>query len=303
MRQAGDASAILRTLSDDETIQALAHASHEHDPYLANVLATEAMNRMRRSRIILRHLGEGVVAFDREERITDMNRAARRLLGYERAEILGRPFHETIHSRRPDGAEFPREACPMLAVLQDPRERASDDDVFVRKDGTLLPVSYTVAAVLAQDDITGAVVAFRDASERKAQEAERARSHFLEETFYDVHDRLGIGLVIVDDMKLTHANAAFCSLVGRDLAELNSQSNLMINVWPDDRTDVVDHFTRVVEGSVPNVSHRTRLLHRDGSAVAVEVMIGVAPSPLGSGSRLVCVVLPLIKDLGRGLRS
>ena len=45
---AADRGVAVRSLSHAEVIQALAAASRAHDPYLANVLATEALNRYRR---------------------------------------------------------------------------------------------------------------------------------------------------------------------------------------------------------------------------------------------------------------
>ena len=48
LADASDRASALRRLSHAEVIQALAAASRAQDPYLANVLATEALNRYRR---------------------------------------------------------------------------------------------------------------------------------------------------------------------------------------------------------------------------------------------------------------
>lgn len=52
LMEASDRAAHVRSMPDEALIQALAHASLSHDPYLANVLATEALNRMGRPRAV-----------------------------------------------------------------------------------------------------------------------------------------------------------------------------------------------------------------------------------------------------------
>jgi hypothetical protein len=42
------------------------------------------------------------------------NPAAMKALGYDARELVGRPSHETVHFRRPDGSPFPASECPML---------------------------------------------------------------------------------------------------------------------------------------------------------------------------------------------
>lgn len=48
LKEAGDRQALLARMGFDELLMALSAASREADPYLANVLATEVLNRYRR---------------------------------------------------------------------------------------------------------------------------------------------------------------------------------------------------------------------------------------------------------------
>ncbi len=48
-----------------------------------------------------------------------------------------------------------------------------DNDDFVRKDGTLFPVTYISAPIIEGGTVTAAVIAFRDITQRKQIEAER----------------------------------------------------------------------------------------------------------------------------------
>ena len=105
-------------------------------------------------------LGEGAYVLDEQGCLVELNPAGERLLGYTADELRGREMHDAIHYLRPDGSPYPREECPLLGVLRSGDEFAETTDVFVRKDGSLLPVAYVSSPVLVGDEIVGAVLAF-----------------------------------------------------------------------------------------------------------------------------------------------
>ena len=100
------------------------------------------------------------------------NRAAVAALGYDGVEeLLGRPSHETIHYRRRDGTPYPAAECPMLRPRATGEAVASDLDWFLRRDGSMFPVSY-VSVPLEMVEGRGAVVAFTDIEDRLRAERE-----------------------------------------------------------------------------------------------------------------------------------
>jgi diguanylate cyclase (GGDEF)-like protein/PAS domain S-box-containing protein len=115
-------------------------------------------------------LGEGVYALDREARLTFMNPAAERMLGWTTGELLGRPTHELIHFQRADGTLVPPAECPLLQGIREGRVIRVDDDVYTRKDGTMFPVAYTSAPIVLDGTVVGTVVAFRDMTGPKQAE-------------------------------------------------------------------------------------------------------------------------------------
>lgn len=155
----------IRALEDDDVVAALAAAAQTNDPYLANVLATEAQNRMRRARIITATLGEGVFAMDTRGHTTFLNPTAERLLGWTRDELLGQPFHPRVHPH------VHEEECHVLRVLRTGRPHAQAEDAFETKDGRRIPVDYTATPILREGEVIGTVVVFRDTTERKRAEA------------------------------------------------------------------------------------------------------------------------------------
>src|ERR687886_1161283 len=129
---------------------------------------------------LIQSIGEGVYAVNAEGRLTFMNPAAEQLLGWSQAEVLGRSAHDLFHSRRPDASPLPSAVCPLLEVLRSGTTVRIDDDVVVRRDGTLLPVSLTSAPIESADGRTGAVIVFRDVSEARRAAQERASAIAVE---------------------------------------------------------------------------------------------------------------------------
>ncbi|MGE5173795.1 MAG: PAS domain S-box protein [Betaproteobacteria bacterium] len=118
-------------------------------------------------------LGEGVLVVNTLGRLVFMNPEAERLLGWTVSELSGKELHNIIHYRKEDGTSLPAEECPSLKVLITGERAVVDNDDFVRKDGTLFPVTYISAPIIEGGTVTAAVIAFRDITQRKRIEAER----------------------------------------------------------------------------------------------------------------------------------
>jgi PAS domain S-box-containing protein len=118
-------------------------------------------------RAVADSVGDGLFTLDTEGRVTYMNAAAERHLGWSRDELLGRVMRDVARAR--DSA--PAEEWPVLNARRAGSARRIDD-VFVRRDGCDLPVAYSAAPFETDDGVQGCVVVFEDISERRAHEAE-----------------------------------------------------------------------------------------------------------------------------------
>ena len=116
--------------------------------------------RVARDKAFRNTLGQGAYVLDETGALLELNPTAERLLGWSGDELRGRNMHEAVHYLRPDGSPFPGHECPLLGVLRSGEEFAETDDVFVRRDGTLLDVAYVSSPVLVDDTVVGAVAAF-----------------------------------------------------------------------------------------------------------------------------------------------
>jgi len=132
-----------------------------------------------RHAVILEAAGEGIYGLDAEGRLTFGNEAAARIVGWRTEDVIGQKSHDVHHHSYPDGSNYPRDECPIYAALKDGEVRCVENEVFWHADGSPVPVEYTSTPILKAGKPDGAVVVFRDISERK--ELERQRTEAFEE--------------------------------------------------------------------------------------------------------------------------
>jgi PAS domain S-box-containing protein len=128
---------------------------------------------------LLASMVDAVYAVDDAGVVLFANPAAVSILGYDlERELLGRQSHATIHFQHPDGRPFPESECPLLRPRSTGEAVHVDQDWFVRRDGAFVPVAYSSAPVKIGRG-RGAVVVFRDVSERRRAETERLRAEAI----------------------------------------------------------------------------------------------------------------------------
>ena len=134
--------------------------------------AEKALEELSRDReLILSSAGEGIYGLDRQGLTTFVNPAAAEMLGWNPDELLGKSQHAVIHHTHADGSAYAAENCPIYAAFSDGAVHRVDDEVFWRKDGTSFPVEYVSTPIChPEDGLVGAVVTFRDITDRKAAE-------------------------------------------------------------------------------------------------------------------------------------
>jgi PAS domain S-box-containing protein len=131
---------------------------------------------------LMESLADAVYFVDARGEVSFVNPAAVAILGYDEAhELLGRDSHATIHSHRyEDGTPFPPEECPLLRARVVGETVRVELDWFIRRDGSFVPVSYS-SAPMATPAGRGAVVVFRDVSERlAAEEVSHSRARIIQ---------------------------------------------------------------------------------------------------------------------------
>jgi PAS domain S-box-containing protein len=122
--------------------------------------------------LILESVSEGICSVDTDGEITLFNSFGAKTLGWEKEELSGKDHHALVHHKKSSGAPYPEAECPVHATLKDGETHRICDEIFWRKDGTSLPVEYVSTPIMEGGAIVGAVLNFRDITERKRAEAE-----------------------------------------------------------------------------------------------------------------------------------
>jgi len=247
-----------------------------------------AQGRLRRqldfTRTVTKSLGEGVLALNASGRMTFMNPAAERMLGWKAVELLGRVVHDVIHFKRADGSRVSRSECAICRRCHMQETSYSDDDVFVRADGTAFPVSYSASPIRDGDRITGAVLSFRDLTTQKRNEAEnaalflreqraRAEAEAAKERLHAVIDASPLPIATLDgEERVTMWNGAAERTFGWSCDEVVGQ--LLRTIPHDDEAQWSETLERARNGETVS-GLETRWLCANGTAL--DVIASVAP--------------------------
>lgn len=121
----------------------------------------------RENQLILRAAGEGIYGVNAEGKTTFVNPAAERMLGWTADELVGKDIHPIVHHTRPDGTHYHHEDCPIYAAFRDGAVHNVIDEVFWRKDGAPVWVEYTSTPIRDKSVLVGAVIVFRDVTQRR----------------------------------------------------------------------------------------------------------------------------------------
>lgn len=234
-----------------------------------------------RNRLILESSAEGIFGTDTEGRITFVNSATCRMLGFSAEELMGRPSHEAFHHHHPDGSEYPREECPMYHAYAQGKASRIDDEFLWRKDGRGVPVEYGATPILKDGVIVGSVVGFTDITERKLAE-QRLRE--TEQFFRSVLELAPDGLMVADEEGIIRlANAQCEKLFGYPRDELIGQPVEML-VPAGVRTrhpDMREGFHRSPHARSMGSGGELCGQRKDGSIFPAE--IGLSPLPVRGG--------------------
>ena len=127
------------------------------------------MNKEQIYDLVINTLPVGFSMVDREGIIVDFNRAAEKITGYSKEEIVGRSHIEILHSLTD------RDACPLFRyALRQRKQTIATETTVRRKTGEHIVLSVTAAPLVDErGNLTGGVELFSDITEIKRLEQER----------------------------------------------------------------------------------------------------------------------------------
>ncbi len=117
--------------------------------------------------LLLNSMTEGVIGIDQDGLCSFINAPALEQLGFDEQELLGENIHHMIHYKHKNGKDYPEEACPTTSTLTTGKVQHGQE-FFIKKDGSFLPVELITNPIYENKEIAGAVLTFRDISEKIA---------------------------------------------------------------------------------------------------------------------------------------
>ncbi len=128
---------------------------------------------------ILRSMADGVIAVNKSGKILFMNKAAGNFLQLNPRDCSGKNIIKLIKMTYENGKKVPDSKRPTKLVLSGKENgmTGSKNYYFSKKDGTRFPVSFSIAPIMVEGKLTGAIDIFRDIS--KESEIDKAKTEFV----------------------------------------------------------------------------------------------------------------------------
>jgi PAS domain S-box-containing protein len=256
---------------------------------MANDRDTETVQQLRRQietlEVTLRSIGDAVIATDVQGRVTFLNPVAERLTGWSAADAKNQPF-ETIFHIVNEHTGLPVEH-PVAKVLKTGGiVGLANHTVLITRDGRRVPIDDSGAPVrLASGDLIGIIVVFRDVTDRKRAEHERAwLAAIVESTDDAIISKTLEGII-------TSWNPAATRLYGYEPAEIIGKPITTI-IPPELQAEEVDILMRLRRGE--RVDHfETVRLAKDGRHIDVSLTI----SPIRDADGVIVGASKVARDI------
>jgi PAS domain S-box-containing protein len=216
--------------------------------------------------VTLSSIGDAVIVTDAAGTITFLNEVAESLVARKLADARGRPLADVFRiTNEQDGlpVEDPvSKALRTVAIVE-----LANHTVIVRPDGSTVPIDDSAAPIRLGDRIIGAVLIFRDISERRRSEqvlldADRRKDEFLATLAHELRNPLA---PIRNAMRIISARADADANVGKAKEVVERQLKHIVRLI-DDLMDV----SRITRGRLE--------LHRERIDVEVAVKMAVETS-------------------------
>ena len=215
----------------------------------------------RRFDAILSNTREAVFLMDHNQHCVYANAAAETLTGYRFEEMQGRPLHDVVHHKRPDGSHYPLDECPIDRAFP-ACAQMSGEELFVARDGSFYPVAFPASPVLDDEGRpVGTVIEARGIAEEKARDDALRES---EERFRNMADHAPVMMWVTDETgHCTYLNRVWYEFTGQTEQEALGLGWLEAT-HPDDKDEAERVF---LEATARGIAFRIeyRLRRADGA--------------------------------------
>ncbi|MEO0458134.1 MAG: ATP-binding protein [Cyanobacteria bacterium P01_A01_bin.114] len=163
--------------------------------------ARDSLKRLsHQNELILNSAGEGIYGIDPEGKAVFINPAAAKTLGYAKEKLIGQFMHDLLNHATAEKSPYAWEQSPIFKTLDQGQTHHGSGDLFERQDGSNFPIEYISTPIYendTNDTIVGAVVIFKDITERQVIESMKDEfiavvSHELRTPLTSIRAALGL---------------------------------------------------------------------------------------------------------------
>jgi PAS domain S-box-containing protein len=117
----------------------------------------------------MNNMAEGLYTVDAQGRLTSMNDAATKMLGWTEKELLGTEMRDLLLSQGGGDETIEEGNRKLLSVRGEGRHVRLEDHAYRCKNGSVLSVAISASPLLSGASVEGAVIVFRDITEEKSE--------------------------------------------------------------------------------------------------------------------------------------
>ncbi|WP_373002551.1 HD domain-containing phosphohydrolase [Sulfurimonas sp.] len=175
---------------------------------------------------IAQSIGDGIYTLDLNNKATFINNQALNKLGFDYRELMGKEIHDYIHYKDINNRAIKSSECKIHKAMISGEAYKDDNEYFIKKDGSFLPVSVLATPLHIDNEIVGSVTVFRDNTEKeKILTLEKEKIKNQEQIIHSMIDMIESR----DSYTAGHTKrvAHYCELIATEMQYSKDDINLL----------------------------------------------------------------------------
>ena len=254
----------------------------------------ELDERLERERFetTLASIGDGVIATNPQGHVSFMNAVAETLTGWKRDEALGKPV-ETVFRIVGEDTRKPVQIPAVLAMQQGGIVDLPQHTILVARDGKEIPVDDSGSLIMdSEGRPSGAVLIFRDITERRRVEREREASTRTAHQLAAIVESSDDAILSKDmDLRIASWNRSAQRMFGYMASEVVGQP--VTTIVPENRWSEEEEVMQSIRRGEKVERHETERRRKDGTIIPVSLTV----SPIYDATGTIVGASSIMRDI------